>query len=98
MSKKDIKLLIFVGGDGTARDICDAVDSTVPVIAVPSGVKVFSSVFAVSARAAAELIDSFIEGTDSTEEDVLDIDESAFREGRLASRLYGCLLVPNVKK
>jgi predicted polyphosphate/ATP-dependent NAD kinase len=87
-----------VGGDGTARDIYDAVDSKVPVIAVPSGVKIFSSVFAVSARAAAELLDSFVEGTDCTEEDVLDIDESAFREGRLASRLYGCLLVPNVGK
>jgi predicted polyphosphate/ATP-dependent NAD kinase len=61
MLKKDIELLIFVGGDGTARDICDAVDSTVPVIAVPSGVKVFSSVFAVSARAAAELLDSSVE-------------------------------------
>jgi len=98
MLKKDIKLLIFVGGDGTARDICDAVGSKVPVIAVPSGVKVFSSVFAVSARAAAELLDTFVEGTDCTEEDVLDIDESAFREGRLASRLYGSLLVPNVAK
>jgi len=57
MLEKDIELLIFVGGDGTARDICDAVDAKIPVIAVPSGVKVFSSVFAVSARAAAELLD-----------------------------------------
>jgi len=98
MLNDGVKLLIFVGGDGTARDIYDAVDSKIPVIAVPSGVKVFSSVFAVSARAAAELVDAFIEGTDFTEEEVLDIDESAFREGKLASRLYGYLLVPNVRK
>ena len=98
MFNDGIKLLIFVGGDGTARDIYDAVDSKIPVIAVPSGVKVFSSVFAVSARAAAGLVDAFIEGTDFTEEEVLDIDESAFREGKLASRLYGSLLVPNVRK
>jgi predicted polyphosphate/ATP-dependent NAD kinase len=93
-----IKLLVFVGGDGTARDIYDAINSKIPVVAVPAGVKVFSSVFAVSARAAAEMIDTFVEGTDLTEEEVLDIDESAFRKDRLASRLYGYLLVPNVKK
>lgn len=96
MVSRSIELLIFVGGDGTARDIYDAIDSDVPVVAVPSGVKVFSSVFAVSARAAAEMVDAFVEGTDVTEEEVLDIDEEAFREDRLASRLYGYLLVPNV--
>jgi predicted polyphosphate/ATP-dependent NAD kinase len=92
------ELLIFVGGDGTARDIYDAIRSTIPVVAVPAGVKVFSSVFAVSARAAGEMVDAFIEGAEVTEEEVLDIDETAFREGRLASRLYGYLLVPLAKK
>jgi len=97
MVNRGVELLIFVGGDGTARDIYDAIDSKVPVVAVPSGVKIFSSVFAVSARAAAEMVDAFVEGTDVTEEEVLDIDEEAFREDRLASRLYGYLLVPNVR-
>ena len=97
MVDRGVELLIFVGGDGTARDIYDAIDSKVPVVAVPSGVKVFSSVFAVSARAAAEMVDAFVEGTDVTEEQVLDIDEEAFREDRLASRLYGYLVVPNVQ-
>ena len=90
-------LLVFVGGDGTARDIYDAIESRVPVVAVPAGVKVFSSVFAFSARAAAEMVDAFVEGVEVTEEEVLDIDEDAFREGRLASRLYGYLRVPDVK-
>ena len=98
MVNNGIELLIFVGGDGTARDIYDAIKSKIPVVAVPGGVKVFSSVFAVSARAAAEMIDAFVESTDVIEEEVLDIDEDAFRENRLASRLYGYLLVPNVKK
>jgi len=97
MVRRGVELLIFVGGDGTARDIHDAIDAQVPVVAVPSGVKVFSSVFAVSARAAAEMVNAFVEGTDTTEEEVLDIDEEAFREDRLASRLYGYLLVPNVR-
>jgi len=98
MVDKRIELLIFVGGDGTARDIYDAIDSKIPVVAVPAGVKIFSSVFAVSARAAAEMVDAFVEGTDVTEEEVLDIDENAFREDRLASRLYGYLVVPNVRR
>jgi len=93
-----IELLVFVGGDGTARDVCDAIDSRVPVVAVPAGVKVFSAAFAVSARAAAEMVDAFLEGSAVTEEEVLDIDEEAFREDRLASRLYGYLLVPEVRQ
>ena len=98
MLNSGIELLIFVGGDGTARDIYDAVDSAIPVVAVPAGVKVFSSVFAVSARAAAEMVDAFVEGTDLTEEEVLDIDENAFRQNRLASKLYGYLMVPDAKR
>jgi predicted polyphosphate/ATP-dependent NAD kinase len=90
-------LLVFVGGDGTARDIYDAIGSRIPVVAVPAGVKVFSSVFAVSARAAAEMVDAYIEGTGFGDEEVLDIDEEAYREDRLSSRLYGYLVVPEVR-
>lgn len=98
MIKRGAELLIFVGGDGTARDIYDAIGSDVPVVGVPSGVKVFSSVFALSARAAAEMVDAFLEGTDVIEEEVLDINEEAFRADRLASKLYGYLIVPEVRK
>ena len=95
MVDEGIKLLIFVGGVGTARDVYDAIGLKIPVVAVPSGVKIFSPVFAVSTRAAAEILDAFIEGTDLIEKEVLDIDENAFRDNRLASRLYGYLMVPN---
>jgi len=98
MIDRGVELLIFVGGDGTARDIYDAIGSRVPVVGVPAGVKVFSAVFALSARAAAEMVDAFLEGTGVTEEEVLDIDEKAFREDRLASRLYGYLVVPEVRR
>ncbi|MBW1702684.1 MAG: NAD(+)/NADH kinase, partial [Deltaproteobacteria bacterium] len=64
MVNSGIELLVFVGGDGTARDIYDAISSKIPVVAVPGGVKVFSSVFSVSARAAAEMIEAFVESTD----------------------------------
>ncbi len=88
-----VDLIVFVGGDGTARDVYDSVDQKVPVIGIPGGVKIFSSVFAVSARAAAELFDSFLSGADFTEREVLDIDEVDFRDGSLSSELYGYLNV-----
>ncbi len=90
-----VELIAFAGGDGTARDIADAIGLHVPVIAVPAGVKVYSSVFAYNPRAAAELLDAFVEGADVSEEEVLDIDEDAFRAGIVDSRHYGFLLVPH---
>lgn len=90
------ELIVFAGGDGTARDIADAIDLQVPVIAIPSGVKIYSSVFAYSPRAAAELLDAYVDDADVAEEEVLDIDEDAFRAGRVDSRHYGFLLVPEV--
>lgn len=96
--ERGAELLIFVGGDGTARDICDAVGTQLPVVAVPAGVKVYSSVFALNPRAAAEMVDAFVEGADVTQQEVLDIDEQAFREDRLASKHYGYLLVPRTQR
>ncbi len=98
MSDKNMDLLIFCGGDGTARDIYDAIQLEKPVIAIPSGVKMFSSVFALNPRAAAELLDVFIldDNIDTQEKEVLDINEESFRHGKLESRLYGYLRVPEV--
>ncbi len=91
----DVDVLVFVGGDGTARDILDAVDQNVAVLGVPAGVKVYSAVFAVSPEAAARLIgDCSVRGCTLEEREVLDIDEEAFRAGSLKARLYGYLLVP----
>ncbi len=98
MLRAGAELIVFAGGDGTARDLSDAIDLEVPVIAVPSGVKVYSSVFALSPRAAAELLDAFVVGADVAEQEVLDIDEDAFRDGRVESRHYGFMLVPEVAR
>jgi predicted polyphosphate/ATP-dependent NAD kinase len=40
MVNNGAELLVFVGGDGTARDVYDAIRSKIPVVAVPAGVKV----------------------------------------------------------
>lgn len=92
MVKKNIDLLIFVGGDGTARDVYDVLGLTIPVVGIPSGVKMFSPVFALSTLAAAEIINN--ETKQLIEKEVLDIDEEAFRSGKLAAKLYGYLNVP----
>jgi len=91
-----VKLLVFVGGDGTARDVLDSVDRTVPALGVPAGVKVYSSVFAKSPKAAAVIVKRFLEGSTSlVEREVLDVDEDEFRRGKLKVKLYGYLLVPS---
>lgn len=92
MLEKGIDILMFVGGDGTARDIYDVLGLTTPVVGIPSGVKMFSPVFALSTTAAAEIINN--ETDQFIEKEVLDIDEEAFRAGRLGAKLYGYLKVP----
>lgn len=89
-------MLIFVGGDGTARDMVDSVGLSVPCLGVPGGVKMQSAVFAISPEAAAEVVKQLLQGEllRIAEQDVRDIDEQALRTGRVQSRYYGSLLVP----
>ena len=95
LMEKLVSCIVFFGGDGTARDIFDAVGSDMPAIAVPSGVKMFSAVFAVNPRAAAKILDSLIiDNIDYEEREILDIDENSYRNGILDSQLYGFLKVP----
>jgi predicted polyphosphate/ATP-dependent NAD kinase len=91
-----VDLLVFVGGDGTARDVCRANDSSQVVIGVPSGVKMHSGVFAVNPQMAAELVAMLIKGdlVGLQLQEVRDIDEDAFRRGIVKSRYFGEMLVP----
>jgi len=98
MMKENIDILVFVGGDGTSRDIYDVVGSKKPVLGVPSGVKMFGSVFAVNANAAARVVDAFVRGyVEIVEKEVLDINEEAFRKSRLDVKLYGYMKVPTLR-
>lgn len=92
------ELIMFAGGDGTARDVTASVADTVPVIGIPAGVKIHSSVFAVTPRHVADVVREFLAGRARLEErEVLDIDEDLFRAGVVAPRLYSYLTVPCVR-
>ncbi len=88
-------ILLFFGGDGTARNVVDASPSF-PVLGVPAGTKMYSSVFAVSARAAAEILMDMKSGIsiDLVDAQVIDLDEDAYSSGTLETRVYGELMVP----
>ncbi len=96
MRKRKVDLLVFCGGDGTAKDIITGVGDDLPVLGVPSGVKVYSSVFAISASAAAETAAQFVAGGLPTRKgEVLDIDEKLYRKNRLSVKLVGYLTTPD---
>ncbi len=96
---KDLKvdLIIFVGGDGTAQDIYSAIGSKMPILGIPSGVKIHSGVFAQSTGKASEIVNKFARNQiEFTEVEIIDLDEVAFRKGILNTRLYGTILVPQI--
>jgi predicted polyphosphate/ATP-dependent NAD kinase len=90
-----VSLLVFCGGDGTARDIQKVVDMKVPVLGVPTGVKMHSSMFTITPQAAAKVVLGYLwDGLPVREAEVMDIDEKAFREGHLSAELFGFVLSP----
>jgi len=102
--KQGIDLLLFAGGDGTARNVYKAMQEAAseeslilpPVIGVPAGCKIHSSVYAVTPSHAGELLGLLVKGRalTLTEASVMDIDEDEFRHDRVKARLYGHLQVP----
>lgn len=94
MVEAGVDLVLFAGGDGTARDVLD-VASGVVALGVPAGVKIQSACFATSPQAAGRLAGDFLRGRCATQEaEVIDLDEGLVRSGVVASRLYGYIRVP----
>ena len=96
MVEANVDLLLFAGGDGTARNICSVVGTQVPVLGVPAGCKIHSGVYCVSPSAAGQVVSQMIAGELVSEMDaeVRDIDENAFREGKVIAKHYGEMRVP----
>lgn len=92
---EDVDIILFVGGDGTAADVAEALDSVdadVPVLGVPAGVKVYSSVFAHTPRDAGRIVAQFKDET--VEREVSDIDEVAYRDDELRAVVRAVVRVP----
>lgn len=93
----NVGLIVFVGGDGTAKDIFDAQQSCrqTPVLGVPSGVKMYSGIFAVSPADAVDVALAFTkEEAEITEFEIIDADEKAIRNDSFVIKLHGYMKGP----
>ena len=91
-----VDLIVFVGGDGTARDMFTALGESTLVLGIPSGVKMHSGVYAINPQCAAELLMQMLSGELIAEslQEIRDIDEVLFREGKVKARYFGQMCVP----
>jgi len=96
--KGGVDLVVFVGGDGTARDVLSEAADRVPIVGVPSGVKMHSAVFVNTPRDLGDILRAFERSKNLKEAEVLDIDEDSFREGVVSARLYGVALTPDASE
>ena len=94
---QDIDLLLFAGGDGTARNVCHIVEGKFPVLGIPAGCKIHSGVYAITPKAAGRVVELMITNqlVSLTDADVMDIDESLFRQGIVKAKRYGEMQVPS---
>lgn len=86
----DVNLIVFCGGDGTARDVFEIVGNKKPILGVPSGVKMHSGVFGINTRATAKMLHEFVnQRLTIGDAEIMDIDEDLYRKGKWNIRLFG---------
>ncbi|QXJ29726.1 Uncharacterized protein J5U23_02601 [Saccharolobus shibatae B12] len=88
--RRGVDIIVFVGGDGTARDVFEGLQGAqIPILGVPAGVKMHSGVFANTPEAAAILLTKFLhDEAKIVREEILDVDEEAYRKGTYSVKLY----------
>ena len=88
--ENDVELIVFCGGDGTARDVFEEVGTKLPILGIPAGVKMHSGVFGVNPESSAQLFNDFVEGkADIGTVEIMDLDEDRYREGSWEIKLHG---------
>lgn len=100
LKTKEVDLLLFVGGDGTARDVASVIELAIPAIGVPAGVKIHSPVYATTPEAAGRLAVTYLmdSAISIDDKEVMDIEEESFREDIIKTQVYGYLSVPDDQK
>jgi predicted polyphosphate/ATP-dependent NAD kinase len=89
------ELVLFCGGDGTARDICAITGETTPVLGIPAGVKMYSGVFGITpARTAEILLRHLMQQIGLASAEIVDLDEERYRRGEWAVRLHMAARTP----
>lgn len=94
--EEHLDLILFAGGDGTARNIYDVVGDKIPVLGIPAGCKIHSGVYAITPKSAGRVVNMLVSGeiVSLNDAEVKDIDEQRFREGKVQARYYGEMRVP----
>jgi predicted polyphosphate/ATP-dependent NAD kinase len=88
--ENNVDLILFCGGDGTARDIFEIVKDKIPILGIPSGVKMHSGVFGINTSASAKMLHEFVnKHLTIGEAEIMDIDEEKYRKGDWKIKLFG---------
>ncbi len=88
--EKNVDLILFCGGDGTARDIFEIVSIKIPVLGIPSGVKMHSGVFGITTIASGKMLNEFVnERLTIGDVEIMDLDEEKYRKGEWNIKLFG---------
>lgn len=97
-----VDAILYAGGDGTTRDIVNALEEAgeeaqkIAIIGVPGGVKMHSGCFATTPKAAAEVALAFALGDLRTAiTEVMDLDETVYAKGEWKVRMYGEAWTPS---
>ena len=94
---KNVDLILFAGGDGTARDLFCVIGQSIPVLGIPAGVKIHSGVYALTPQDAARCLISICHNPiiEISQQEVRDINEDAFRQGQVQSKFFGEMITPS---
>jgi len=102
---EQVDIILFAGGDGTARNIAKIVtehanqnsQAQIPVLGIPAGCKIHSGVYAITPTAAGRVVELMVtkQLVTLTTGDIMDIDESLFRQGVVKAKRFGEMQIPS---